>query len=512
MAATTVSSSFRGFDDIFADDDDDDDTAFFSDFGNGRSSGGGGGGGGGSGGTSAVKAYLDDTALRRLTGRADLSTATVLTVQVDAVANSLGDAGHRLPALRELRLNGSVVGALRDLGTSLRHVTVLFLGRCALECLGGAVTTFPALEELYVAFNAVSDLSPLAYLPRLRALDAECNAVASMDNVRFLAACPRLTSLSLQGNPVARYPRYRHDTLEALTALELLDDLDVDSAAASPSSSHFSPEAAAVAEDEDAAAAAAAAAALSEITARIDREAEASAAAAALSSSSSSSSAVSRPQPHPPGCAAAAAAGTVADAIGAALLKEGGKEDGEGAFVVAAAGGGVEGLIRGVVTEELRRGRAARAAEEEVAGCERLGEELRAVVTRVKCAQFRDPCADAVVCGEGGDGEDDDDDDGDDDDDAGGRGRVEAPDPCVFLASFGSTSISSYLASRSSTCGMGGGVSGAAAAAAASVSAQAATVFCGKPTFALRPSRLEQQSWATPAAAPSPAAPPPISP
>jgi hypothetical protein len=53
--------------------------------------------------------------------------------------------------------------SLRELGTGLRLLTVLWAPRCGLsgDALDG-VGALPALRELYLAFNSLDDLSPLA--------------------------------------------------------------------------------------------------------------------------------------------------------------------------------------------------------------------------------------------------------------------------------------------------------------------------------------------------------------
>ena len=48
-----------------------------------------------------------------------------------------------------------------DLGTSLRHLRVLRAARCGLTELDG-IGALPLLEELYLAFNDIWDLSSLA--------------------------------------------------------------------------------------------------------------------------------------------------------------------------------------------------------------------------------------------------------------------------------------------------------------------------------------------------------------
>ena len=94
------------------------------------------------------------------------------------------------------------------------------MARCCLNDLDG-ITSLQSLEELYVAYNEICDLSALSMLEHLRLLDLEryprcrsrsrpspflssSNLVDDIRQVEFLALCPSLTSLTLEGNPVNR--------------------------------------------------------------------------------------------------------------------------------------------------------------------------------------------------------------------------------------------------------------------------------------------------------------------
>eukprot|EP00659_Diplonema_papillatum_P017761 gene17761-27345_t len=174
-------------------------------------------------GCNELREYLSEEDLKQITRTEHLSSVTVLETQVDAVNHSLGPLGKRLPNVVEVRFNGSHFNSLRDLGTSLGSIRILWLSRCGVEQLGGTFAV-PLLEELYLSYNKVKDLSPLASLRHLRTLDLESNEVASVDNLPFLTPCERLHTLTLTGNPVASEPGYREELLSALPALEYLDD------------------------------------------------------------------------------------------------------------------------------------------------------------------------------------------------------------------------------------------------------------------------------------------------
>nr|XP_048314345.1 leucine-rich repeat-containing protein 56 isoform X3 [Myodes glareolus] len=155
---------------------------------------------------------------------------------VDTRKNSLGNFGVHLPNLIQLKLNHSCLGSLRDLGTSLGHLQVLWLARCGLTDLDG-IGSFLALKELYVSYNNISDLSPLCLLEQLEVLDLEGNNVEDLGQMRYLQLCPRLATLTLEGNLVCLKPdpgpsnkalqdyNYRAEVKKLIPQLHILDEI-----------------------------------------------------------------------------------------------------------------------------------------------------------------------------------------------------------------------------------------------------------------------------------------------
>ncbi|EDL18012.1 leucine-rich repeat-containing protein 56 isoform X3 [Mus musculus] len=155
---------------------------------------------------------------------------------VDTRKNSLGNFGLYLPNLIQLKLNHSYLGSLRDLGTSLGHLQVLWLARCGLTDLDG-IGSFLELKELYVSYNNISDLSPLCLLEQLEVLDLEGNNVEDLGQMRYLQLCPRLAMLTLEGNLVCLKPdpgpsnkapqgyNYRAEVKKLIPQLHVLDEV-----------------------------------------------------------------------------------------------------------------------------------------------------------------------------------------------------------------------------------------------------------------------------------------------
>ncbi len=57
-----------------------------------------------------------------------------------------------------------------------------------------------------MAFNSISDLSPVSLLEDLELLDLEENKVEDLAQLWYLGCCVKLRTLSLEGNPVCTCP------------------------------------------------------------------------------------------------------------------------------------------------------------------------------------------------------------------------------------------------------------------------------------------------------------------
>lgn len=153
----------------------------------------------------------------------ELASRASLTFQWDCRQQSLQELGLQARHLRELNLSESYIESLRDLGTALVSLEVLYVRRCGIRELEG-ISGFPVLKELYAAFNCVQSLSPLIFADTLEVLDLELNEIAAPEELDALEGCQQLIALTLEGNPVASLPDYRVRLFAALPALLLLDD------------------------------------------------------------------------------------------------------------------------------------------------------------------------------------------------------------------------------------------------------------------------------------------------
>ena len=161
-----------------------------------------------------------------LAGTDDLDSVTKLELSVDTTEQSINRLGELCPNLRQLKLNDSQLCSFRDLGTNLRNLRILWLSRSGITDLDG-ITVLELLEELYVSFNDIEDLSPLSVHDTLSVLDLEANNVDDVDQLETLSTCPMLMSLNLEGNPIDAVPHYRRVVVTIIPQLELVDDEDV---------------------------------------------------------------------------------------------------------------------------------------------------------------------------------------------------------------------------------------------------------------------------------------------
>uniref|UniRef100_A0A8C4X3J5 Leucine-rich repeat-containing protein 56 n=1 Tax=Erpetoichthys calabaricus TaxID=27687 RepID=A0A8C4X3J5_ERPCA len=94
------------------------------------------------------------------------------------------------------------------------------------------------LQELYLAYNDISDLSQVSMLDHLVILDLEGNNIEDIIQVQYLGLCSKLSVLTLEGNPVCLTPRpgatedlgynYRATVKDLIPQLSVLDDLPAD--------------------------------------------------------------------------------------------------------------------------------------------------------------------------------------------------------------------------------------------------------------------------------------------
>ncbi|XP_032918892.1 leucine-rich repeat-containing protein 56 isoform X2 [Catharus ustulatus] len=188
--------------------------------------------------------HLSPRKLKILAGVDDLKQVKVLEMRVDTRDVSLGNFGVHLPNLRELKLNNSLLASVRDLGTSLSHLRILWMARCGLSDLDG-ISSCSSLKELYIAYNNISDLSQLTWLDHLEVLDLEGNNIEDINQLQFLRLCSKLSHLTVEGNLICLKPtadsaedpdyNYRAKVKKLIPHLKYLDRIPASQTALLPS-------------------------------------------------------------------------------------------------------------------------------------------------------------------------------------------------------------------------------------------------------------------------------------
>jgi hypothetical protein len=168
---------------------------------------------------------ISEAFLQRFCATYELGSICHLQIHVDTLVQSVDRLGMLLPSLLALNLTGSVVGSLRELGSGLQRLEVLWMGRCALQDIG-SVTGMQCLREFYMPFNDVVDLSPLSFSETLEVLDIEGNAVEDIQEIECITSCWQLRELTLRENPLCKSLSYsRNRVLDMLPQVEVLDDV-----------------------------------------------------------------------------------------------------------------------------------------------------------------------------------------------------------------------------------------------------------------------------------------------
>lgn len=157
-----------------------------------------------------------------------LSLVKELSISVDTKKHGPCDEiGYLLPKLQMLFLSNSALASIRDFGTSMRYLRVLKAPHCGLTELDGISALF-SLEELYVSFNEIWDLSSISLHDSLQVLDLEANNVDEMLQLAQLGTCTALWNLTLTGCPILKrccsQVNYRRIVFKNIQSLQCLDD------------------------------------------------------------------------------------------------------------------------------------------------------------------------------------------------------------------------------------------------------------------------------------------------
>lgn len=145
--------------------------------------------------------------------------------KVDTSDMSLSYLGDILPNLQIIRLDYSTICNLRDLSTPLQNLKVLSLTHCKITSIEGISTISCNVQELYLSFNLIEDISPLLGFNSLQILDLESNLIKSIEDVSLLQCCTSLCNLTLRGTGASENPKYREIIQNIIPQLQILDGI-----------------------------------------------------------------------------------------------------------------------------------------------------------------------------------------------------------------------------------------------------------------------------------------------
>jgi hypothetical protein len=171
---------------------------------------------------------IDFEAIFDYRGKKNFKKMKSLQAVADTSSMSLSYLGELFPGLQVLRLDNSVIDNIRDISTQLNLLRVLSLEHCSLTSLDGICAVCPRIEELYVGFNQVGDVSELLGLNSLRVLNIESNLIPRVGDVELLKCCRKLRALFLRGNGAEEEPEYRAEVKRLLPQLRCLDGVRFD--------------------------------------------------------------------------------------------------------------------------------------------------------------------------------------------------------------------------------------------------------------------------------------------
>lgn len=151
--------------------------------------------------------HADRNRLTGLTGFSRARRLDSLSLREQRIDDAALDLSFlsRAYEVRKLYLSGNLLSSF-DPQVDFLNLQLLELANCGLaELPPNLGQLMPNLRVVNLNFNALSDLSPLRYIPRLKRVLAAGNRLASAsDAVRALAGFPHLQTADLRDNPITQ--------------------------------------------------------------------------------------------------------------------------------------------------------------------------------------------------------------------------------------------------------------------------------------------------------------------
>lgn len=158
----------------------------------------------------------------------EVSNLRKIHIKINAEYNLLNQFGERLSFLKELKLTGSNIPSISDIGSNYRNLVLLNMDNCNLSDLTGIVC-FRSLESFSAKYNKLSDLFEIEALSSsLKTLLLDNNKIEEAENITFLSTLEKLQVLSLLNNPIIQKDNYRQLIYSSIPWLQSLDTVQED--------------------------------------------------------------------------------------------------------------------------------------------------------------------------------------------------------------------------------------------------------------------------------------------
>jgi Leucine-rich repeat (LRR) protein len=131
----------------------------------------------------------------------DVKNLEKLSIVIKSDLVLMNQFGLHLPFLKDLRLSGSLIRSITDIGSNFPNLKILNVENCNLSDLSGIIC-FQKLEFLHASNNKISDIIEIEMCPNLMKVDFSNNDISDLENIYFLSGLSNLFWLSLNKNPI----------------------------------------------------------------------------------------------------------------------------------------------------------------------------------------------------------------------------------------------------------------------------------------------------------------------
>ena len=153
----------------------------------------------------------------------DVPKLEKISIQINGEYNLLNQFGERLVNLIVLKLNGSCIQSVNELGSNFTRLKVLEMNNCHLKDLSGMIC-FQSLEVFEAKHNLINDLIELEMCSSIVKLDLEDNKIEKKENILFLSGLENLEELNLKSNPIQDY---ESEIKEMIPSIKVLDGVKI---------------------------------------------------------------------------------------------------------------------------------------------------------------------------------------------------------------------------------------------------------------------------------------------